>query len=77
MVNVVVIVTMVSDYLVKTALQGQPSSIDFLCGIFIIRITNCFYQLLFISQCCIVQTMYGSEKPKSNRLTSGELAECV
>ena len=62
MVDVVVIVTMVSDYLVKTTLQGQPSSIDFLPGIFIICLTNCFYQLLFISQHCIIETLYGSEK---------------
>ena len=62
MVDVVVIGTMVSSYLVKTALQGQPSLIDFLLGIFIIRITNCFYQLLLVSQCCIDETLYGSEK---------------
>ena len=62
MVNVVAIVTMVSDYLVKITLQGQPSLIDFLPGIFIVHITNCFYQLLFISRCCIVETLYGSEK---------------
>ena len=62
MVDVVVIVTMVSDYLIKTALQGQPSSIGFLPGIFIIHTTNCFYQLLFISWRCIVEAQYGSEK---------------
>ena len=62
MVDVVVIVTMVSNYLVETALQGQPSPIDFLLGIFLICITNCFYQLLLISWCCIVETLYGSEK---------------
>ena len=74
MVDVIVIVTMVSNYLVKTALQGQPSPIDFLLGIFIVRLTNCFYQLLLVSQCCIIETL---KKPKSNRLTSGELADCV
>ena len=77
MVDVVVIVTMVSDYLVKTTLQGQPSSIDFLPGTFVICFTNCFYQLLFIPQRCIIETLYGSEKSKSNRLMSGELAACI
>ena len=62
MVDVVIIVTMVSNYLVKTALQGQPSPIDFLLGIFIICITNCFYQLLLVSRHCIIETLYGSEK---------------
>ena len=36
MVDVVVVVTMVSDYLVKTALQGQPS----LNGLFWIAIKS-------------------------------------
>ena len=62
MVDVVVIVTMVSDYLVKTTLQGQPSLIDFLPGIFVICITSCSCQLLFVSQHCIIETLYGSEK---------------
>ena len=68
MVNVIVIVTMVSNYLVKMALQGQPSPIDFLLGIFIICLTNCFYQLLLISQCGIIETLYGSEKAQVQQI---------
>ena len=61
MVDVVVIVTMVNDYLVKTTLV-KTSLIDFLPGIFVICITNCFCELFFISQRCIIETLYGSEK---------------
>ena len=68
MVNVVIIVTMVSNYLVETALQGQPSPIDFLLGIVLICLTNCFYQLLLISQRCIIETLYGSEKPQVQQI---------
>ena len=68
MVDVVVIVTMVSNYLVKTALQGQPSPIDFLLGIFIVRLTNWFYQLLLVSWRCIIETLYGSEKAQVQQI---------
>ena len=68
MVDVIVIVTRVSNYLVKTALQGQPSLIDFLLGIFFVHLTNCFYQILLISQHCIIETLYGSEKAQVQQI---------
>ena len=68
MVDVVIIVTMVSNDLVKTALQGQPSPIDFLLGIVIVCLTNCLYQLLLVSWHCIIETLYGSEKPQVQQI---------
>ena len=77
MVNVVVIVTMVSDYLVKTALQGQPSLIDFCLGyLSYASLTASINSSLFLGAASLKLCM-ALKKPKSNRLTSGELADCV
>ena len=68
MVDVVIIVTMVSNYLVETTLQSQPSPIEFLLWIVLVRLTNCFYQFLLVSQHCIIETLYGSEKPQVQQI---------
>ena len=60
-VNVVIIVTVVSDYLVETALKGKPGLIDLVMGIVVVCHANQFYQLFFFLGAASLK-LYGSKK---------------
>ena len=72
MVNVIVIVTMVSDYFVETTLQCQPSMIDWEYA----SLTASINSSLFLGA-ALLKLCMALKKPKSNRLTSREFAACV
>ena len=74
MVNLVVVTTIVLDYLVEATLKGEPGMVDYVSQIIFIHCTACLYQFLFIFQCCIIKLWITLKTPKSSKFVSGELA---
>ena len=64
MVNLVLITTMILDYLVKTTLKGESGIIDFVFWIVYKSYSDYLYQFHFIFWQCIIETLDHSEEPQ-------------
>ena len=73
----IIISSIIFNNHVQANLQGKPDTVQFTIGILTICLLNQFDQFFLIGRAIIVERLYGSEKPRSRMLVSGELGDCV
>ena len=64
MVNLVLVTTVILDYLVETTLKGEPGLVDFVFWIVDKNHSDHLYQFHFVFWCCIVEILDHSEEPQ-------------